>query len=83
MNLIEFFYSDKVPSCLKVHEMLKKIAKEKEEVLLLTKNIEFDEIKREARKRSIPGVPTIIINGKSVIRGIPSSRNQITSKMDR
>lgn len=82
MNLIELFYSDKVMQCLKVHSMLKKIADERKDVLLITKNIEFDECKREAVERDIPKVPTTIINGRTFIRGVPNSRSQITSKMN-
>ena len=82
MNFIELFYSDQALSCKKVHSMLQKISERREDIVLMTKNVEFDEVEKEANKRDIPGVPTTIINGKTIIRGVPNSENQILSKME-
>ncbi len=75
--LIELFTSPTCPYCPKAKEISERIVKELPNALLIERDVTVNENAEIARKYSIQGVPTMIINGAYRIVGVPSSEREV------
>lgn len=83
MHIIECFYSSQVRSSLKVLEMLNQLVEDRDDILLKCSDIETDAGIKNATRFEVAGIPTMIIDGESVIKGVPESTNQILRSMEK
>ena len=72
MVLIKLFTSPTCPACPKAKEVLRKIVEENKDIMVLEFNVNTDEGLREALRYDVRTVPTIVINDRYVIVGIPN-----------
>lgn len=70
-NVIKLLTSQTCPYCPQAREVLKKLTKERKDVVVLELSVNTDEGMKEALKYGIRGVPSIIINDRYVISGVP------------
>lgn len=71
-NVIKLLTSQACPYCMRAKEVLKKLAKERKDVLVIELSVNTDEGMKEALKYGINKVPSIIVNDKFVVRGVPT-----------
>lgn len=71
MILIKLFTSPTCPMCPKAKEVLKRIAEKDKDVMILEFSVNTDEGLREALKYNVRAVPTIVVNERYVIMGVP------------
>lgn len=77
MHLIEFFYAEGSDECLETLDLLEQTVEDNDDVILISYNVETEEGLTKARERDISSVPTMIVDGHRVIRGVPHDPGQI------
>jgi small redox-active disulfide protein 1 len=77
MVLIKLFTSPTCPACPKAKEVLRKIVEENKDIMVLEFNVNTDEGLREALRYDVRAVPTIVINDRYVIVGIPNYKKRL------
>lgn len=77
MHLIEFFYADGSDECMETMSVLEKTVEQHDDVVLISYDVESDEGLEKARELDVASVPTIIVDGQRVIRGVPHDPEQI------
>ncbi len=80
MHIIEFFYSRKDIRSMRTLQMLNDISGKVPNLVVLGYDMESEVGLSHAIKKKINYVPSLIIDKKSVIEGVPYSQKQILSK---
>ncbi len=77
MHLIEFFYADGSDECLETLDLLEQTVDENDDVIMIAYDVEKEEGLKKARELDISSVPTMIVDGHRIIRGVPHDQEQI------
>ncbi len=77
MHLIEFFYAEGSDECLETLDLLEQTVNEHDDIILVSYNVEEEAGLDKAQERDISSVPTMIVDGHRVIRGVPHDPSQI------
>lgn len=77
MHVIEFFYADDSEECMETLDLLEQSVESEDDIVLISYDIDSAEGMHQARERDITSVPTIIVDGNRVIRGVPHDPEQI------
>lgn len=77
MHLIEFFYTQDSDACMETLDLLEETVEEYDDVVVISYDVESDEGLEKIKDREITSVPTMIVDGHRVIRGVPHDTEQI------
>ncbi len=77
--LIELFTSPTCPYCPRAKEIAERIVKRLPNALLIERDVSQPENAEIARRYGIMGVPTMVINGRYKITGVPASEEELIS----
>lgn len=77
MRLIEFFYAEGSEECLQTLELLDQTVEDNDDIVLIAYDVETVEGREQARTRDVGSVPTMIVDGRRIIRGVPHDQSQI------
>jgi small redox-active disulfide protein 1 len=72
MILIKLFTSSTCPACPKAKEVVERIVKEDKDVIVMEFQVNTDEGMKEALKYNVRAVPTLVLNDRYMIVGVPS-----------
>ena len=70
-NVIKLLTSQTCPYCPQAREVLRRLTKERKDVMVIELPVDTEQGMREALKYGIRSVPSVIINDRFVIRGVP------------
>lgn len=79
--LLELFTSPTCPHCPAAKRIAENVVKQMEGALLIERDVSFPENASTAARYGIRGVPTIMVNGKYPIVGVPTSESELYSHL--
>ncbi len=74
---MQVFYSDDSEACHRALRVLEQVVEVEEDVVMVAHDIDTEEGRRRADQFSISTVPTTIVDGNRVIKGVPQSPGQV------
>lgn len=77
MRVVQFFYTDDSEPCRNALRMLEDLVEQEDDLLLLAHDISTERGREAAERFDISTVPTTIVDGDRIIRGVPQSPAQI------
>lgn len=77
MHLIELFYAEGSDECIETLDLLEQTVDENDDVIMIAYDVETEEGLKKARELDISSVPTMIVDGHRIIRGVPHDQAQI------
>jgi small redox-active disulfide protein 1 len=79
--LIELFTSPTCPHCPAAKRVTENVVKQMEGALLIERDISTPEDAEVAARYRVQGVPTIVVNGKYKMVGVPGSEDELYSHL--
>ena len=79
--LLELFTSPTCPHCPAAKRITENVVKQMEGALLIERDVSSPENADVAARYGIQGVPTIIINGRYQMAGVPRSETELYSHL--
>ncbi len=79
--LLELFTSPTCPHCPAAKKIAENVVKQMEGALLIERDVSLPENADTAARYGIRGVPTIVINGKYQMAGVPGSETELYSQL--
>lgn len=78
MRVIQLFYAEDSEACMRTLRMLEELVERKEEeIVLVARDIGTEEGRKKAEEFEVSTVPTTIVDGDRIIRGVPQSPEQV------
>ncbi len=81
--LLELFTSPTCPHCPAAKRMAENVVGQMEGALLIERDVSLPENADAAARYGIHGVPTMMINGKYQIAGVPRSETELYSRLQK
>jgi len=81
--LIELFTSPSCPHCPRAKAMAENVVRQLPGTLLIERDVTKPDNQRVAAEYGIRGVPTMVINRKHMITGVPASEQELISAIRR
>ena len=75
--LLELFTSPTCPHCPTAKSIVGNVVKKMDNALLIVRDVSIPENAKIAAQYGIRGVPTLIINRKHIINGVPGSESEL------
>ncbi|MDY6770122.1 MAG: hypothetical protein SVU88_04060 [Candidatus Nanohaloarchaea archaeon] len=78
MRVLQLFYSSDSEACRRTLRMLEELVeREDEELVLVANDVGTEEGRMKAQEFEISTVPTTVVDGDRIIRGVPQSPEQV------
>ncbi|MDY6773625.1 MAG: hypothetical protein SVS85_00365 [Candidatus Nanohaloarchaea archaeon] len=78
MRILQLFYDAESEACLRTLRMLEDLVDRKEEeIVLMAHDVGTEEGRQKASEFEVSTVPTTIVDGDRIIRGVPQSPEQV------
>lgn len=77
MRLLRLFYSSDDEACGEVLEMLQYLAEQRDDILFYAFDVTTEAGMRQAQEHGVQDVPTTIVDGDRIIKGVPHSPDQV------
>lgn len=77
MRIIQFFHSSSSDACRQTQHVLERVVEQEDDIMLVTHDVDTTAGEEKARELEISTVPTTIVDGQRVIRGVPHSPEQV------
>ncbi len=77
MRTIHLFYAGSSEECRETRAVLEHVVDREDDVLLVAHDVETEAGRRRAVDGNISTVPTTVVDGTRVIRGVPHSPEQV------
>ncbi|MFB6265464.1 MAG: thioredoxin family protein [Candidatus Nanohaloarchaea archaeon] len=77
MHVLQVFYVDGNEACERTLHILERVVEEEEDVVMVAHDVSTEEGSRRAEEFEVSTVPTTIVDGDRVIRGVPASKEQV------
>ncbi|MCJ7479031.1 MAG: hypothetical protein MUP63_02525 [Candidatus Nanohaloarchaeota archaeon QJJ-7] len=78
MQVLQLFYSSDSEACMRTLRMLEDLVEQKDEdIVLMAHDVGTEEGREKAREFDVSTVPTTIVDGDRIIRGVPQSQEQV------
>lgn len=77
MRLLQLFYSADSEACQRTLRMLEELVEREDDLMLIAHDIDTEEGRKRADRFEISTVPTTIVDGDRIIRGVPQSPDQV------
>jgi small redox-active disulfide protein 1 len=81
--LLELFTSPTCPYCPAAKRVAENVVKQMEGAILIERDVSLPENAEAAARYRIQGVPTLIVNGKYQITGVPGSEPELYSHLQK
>ncbi len=75
--LIELFTSPTCPHCVRARQVVERVVKQMPGVVVIEREVSSPENAELARRYGITAVPTMVINGRYVLTGVPSEERLV------
>ncbi len=77
MRLLQFFYTPDSDACQRAKHVLEELVSEEDDIVLVAHDITTEAGQVQAEQFEISTVPTTIVDGNRVIRGVPQGTGQV------
>ncbi|MDY6776673.1 MAG: thioredoxin family protein [Candidatus Nanohaloarchaea archaeon] len=77
MHVLQVFYVENSEACQRTLRILEKAVEQEEETAMVAHDVTKEEGQRRAEEFDINTVPTTVVDGDRVIRGVPQSPEQV------
>lgn len=78
MRVLQLFYSSDSEACTRTLRMLEDLVERQEDdILLMAHDVGTEEGRQKAQEFEVSTVPTTIVDGNRIIRGVPQSPEQV------
>lgn len=77
MRLVQFFYTHDSEACQRAKHVLEQLVADEDDIVLVAHDITTEAGQEQAEQFDISTVPTTIVDGSRVIRGVPQSAGQV------
>ncbi len=78
MRVLQLFYASDSEACVRTLHMLEDLVeRHEEEIVLMAHDVGTEEGRMKAQEFEVSTVPTTIVDGDRIIRGVPQSEEQV------
>lgn len=77
MRVLQLFYSSDSEACARTLRMLEDLVDRHEDIALVAHDVGTTQGREKAQELEISTVPTTIVDGNRIIRGVPQSPEQV------
>lgn len=77
MRVIQLFYASSSEACQRTLSLLEELMEREDDIVLMSHDVDTEAGEEKARELEITTVPTTVVDGTRIIRGVPHSPEQV------